>query len=29
MEIQLELRKLEAQNALPEYHKTRFDSKPV
>ena len=29
MEIQLEIRKLEAKNTLPEYHKTRFDSKPV
>ena len=27
MEIQLEIRKLEAKNTLPEYHKTRFDSK--
>ena len=29
MEIQLELRELEAKNTLPEYHKTRFDSKLV
>ena len=27
MEIQLEIRKLEAKNTLPEYHKTWFDSK--
>ena len=27
MEIQQEIRKLEAKNTLPEYHKTRFDSK--
>ena len=27
MEIQLEIRKLEAKNTLLEYHKTRFDSK--
>ena len=27
MEIQLEIRKSEAKNTLPEYHKTRFDSK--
>ena len=27
VEIQLEIRKLEAKNTLPEYHKTRFDSK--
>ena len=27
MEIQLEIRKLEAKNILPEYHKTRSDSK--
>ena len=27
MEIQLEIIKLEAKNTLPEYHKTRFDSK--
>ena len=27
MEIQLEIRKVEAKNTLPEYHKTRFDSK--
>ena len=27
MEIQLEIRKLEAKNTLPQYHKTRFDSK--
>ena len=27
MEIQLEIRKLEAKNTLPEYHKTHFDSK--
>ena len=26
MEIQLEIRKLEAKITLPEYHKTRFDS---
>ena len=26
MEIQLEIRKLEAKNTLPQYHKTRFDS---
>ena len=29
VEIQLEIRKLEAKNTLPEYHKTRFDSKLV
>ena len=29
MEIQLEIRKLEAKNTLPQYHKTRFDSKLV
>ena len=29
MEIQLEIRKLETKNTLTEYHKTRFDSKPV
>ena len=29
METQLEIRKLEAKNTLPEYHKTRFDSKLV
>ena len=27
MEIQLEIRKLETKNTLPQYHKTRFDSK--
>ena len=27
MEIQLEIGKLEAKNTLPEYHKTRIDSK--
>ena len=27
MEIQLEIRKLEAKNTLPQYHKTPFDSK--
>ena len=27
MEIQQEIRKLESKNTLPEYHKTRFDSK--
>ena len=27
MAIQLEIRKLEAKNTLPQYHKTRFDSK--
>ena len=27
MKIQLEIRKLEAKNTLPQYHKTRFDSK--
>ena len=27
MEIQPEMRKLEAKNTLPEYYKTRFDSK--
>ena len=27
MEIQLELRKVEAKNTLPQYHKTQFDSK--
>ena len=26
-ENQLEIRKLEAENTLPEYHKPRFDSK--
>ena len=29
MEIQLEIRKLEAKNTLLKYHKTRFDSKLV
>ena len=29
MEIQLEMRKLEAKNTLPKYHKTWFDSKLV
>ena len=29
MEIQLEIRKLEAKNTLPEYHKIRFGSKLV
>ena len=29
MEIQLEIRKLEAKNTLTEYHKTRFHSKLV
>ena len=29
MEIQLEIRMLEAKNTLPEYHTTRLDSKPV
>ena len=29
MEIQLEIRKLEAENTLPEYYKTQFDSKLV
>ena len=29
MEIQLEIRKLEAKNTLSEYHKTWFDSKLV
>ena len=29
MEFQLEIRKLEAKNTLPEYHKTRFDSKLI
>ena len=27
MEIQLEIRNLDAKNTLPEYHKPRFDSK--
>ena len=27
MDIQLEIRKLDAKNTLPEYHKTRFHSK--
>ena len=27
IKIQLEIRKLEAENTLPEYHKPRFDSK--
>ena len=27
MEIQLEIRKLQAKNTLPQYHKTPFDSK--
>ena len=27
MKIQLEIRKLEAENTLPEYRKPRFDSK--
>ena len=27
MEIQLEIRRLEAKSTLPEYHKTQFDSK--
>ena len=27
MKIQLEISKLEAKNPLPQYHKTRFDSK--
>ena len=27
MEIQLEIRKLEAKNTLLQYHKTQFDSK--
>ena len=27
MEIQLEIRKIEAKNTLTKYHKTRFDSK--
>ena len=27
MNIQLEIRKLEAKNALSKYHKTRFNSK--
>ena len=27
MEIQLEIKKLEVKNTLPEYHKTWFDSK--
>ena len=29
MEIQLEIRKLEVKNTLPEYHKTRFGSNLV
>ena len=29
LEIQLEIRKLEAKNTLPQYHKTRFESKLV
>ena len=29
MEIQLEIRKLQAKNTLPQYHKTPFDSKLV
>ena len=27
MKIQLEIRKLEAENTLPEHHKPRYDSK--
>ena len=29
MEIQLEIRMLEAKNTLPEYHKTGLDSKLI
>ena len=29
MEIQLEIRKLEAKNTLPQYRKTRFGSKLI